>query len=615
MYTFSLREMDRTFPLILYWFIFGFFNPLRVYGNAEVDALNALKTQLQDPNNVLQSWNITQVNPCGWSYITCNTEKRVTQIDLGNACLSGQLVPQLGQLSNLQYLHLYSNNFSGRIPDEIGNLTNLLGLKLYRNRLEGAIPDTLGNLQKLRFLHLGNNSLTGTIPYSLTTIVSLQLIDLSNNFLIGTVPSNGSFSRFTAISFYNNPQLRWPLEASAQYPYSLPSNSQSPSVGYNYNVIKAIAEGVAVGVALVFLYQAIALVWQGCRYQQDHFTDVPAEEDPGVHLKQLIKRFSLHELQVATNNFNEKNILGRGAFGKVYKGRLADGALVAVKRLIDGVKGGELQFQMEVEMISIAVHRNLLRLQGFCMTPTERLLVYPFMVNGSVASCLRDRPLDWPTRKRIALGSARGLAYLHEHCDPKIIHHDVKAANILLDEEFEAVVGDFGLAKLMDYNDTHVTTGVRGTIGHIAPEYISTRRSSEKSDVFGYGVMLLELVTGQRAYDLGRLANDDEVMLLDWVKGLLGENKMEILVDVEGNYLQDVVEELIQIALLCTQVIPLERPKMSEVVKMLEGDGLEERWEEWQKEEIYRQEFRHMHVRNKQDSSYNPSNDRLSGPR
>ncbi|CAH1445130.1 unnamed protein product [Lactuca virosa] len=612
MYTFSLREMDRTFPLILYWFILGFFNLLRVNGNAEVDALNALKTQLQDPQNVLQSWNTSQVNPCMWFHITCDNENRITGIYLGNAGLSGQLVPLLGQLRNLKYLHLYSNNFSGRIPDEIGNLTNLVGLELFLNYLEGGIPDTLGNLQKLRFLRLDNNSLTGTIPYSLTTIVSLQLIDLSNNFLIGNVPVNGSFSLFSAMSFYNNPNLRFPLAESALYPYSPPSNSQSPS---GYNDIKAIAEGVAVGVALVFLYQAIAVVWRGCRYQQDHFTDVPAEEDPGVHLKQLIKRFSLHELQVATNNFNEKNILGRGAFGKVYKGRLAAGALVAVKRLIDRVRGGELQFQMEVEMISIAVHRNLLRLQGFCMTPTERLLVYPFMVNGSVASCLRDRPLDWPTRKRIALGSARGLAYLHEHCDPKIIHHDVKAANILLDEEFEAVVGDFGLAKLMDYNDTHVTTGVRGTIGHIAPEYISTRRSSEKSDVFGYGVMLLELVTGQRAYDLGRLANDDEVMLLDWVKGLLGENKMEILVDAEGNYLQDVVEELIQIALLCTQVTPLERPKMSEVVKMLEGDGLEERWEEWQKEEIYRQEFRHIHVRNKQDSSYNPSNDRLSGPR
>ena len=128
-----------------------------------------------------------------------------------------------------------------------------------------------------------------------------------------------------------------------------------------------------------------------------------------------------------------------------------------------------------------------------------------------------EPPLDWSTRRRIALGSARGLSYLHDHCDPKIIHRDVKAANILLDEEFEAVVGDFGLAKLMDYKDTHVTTAVRGTIGHIAPEYLSTGKSSEKTDVFGYGIMLLELITGQRAFDLARLANDDDVMLLDWV--------------------------------------------------------------------------------------------------
>jgi serine/threonine protein kinase len=128
-----------------------------------------------------------------------------------------------------------------------------------------------------------------------------------------------------------------------------------------------------------------------------------------------------------------------------------------------------------------------------------------------------EPPLDWDKRRRIALGSARGLSYLHDHCDPKIIHRDVKAANILLDEDFEAVVGDFGLAKLMDYKDTHVTTAVRGTIGHIAPEYLSTGKSSEKTDVFGYGIMLLELITGQRAFDLARLANDDDVMLLDWV--------------------------------------------------------------------------------------------------
>ena len=125
--------------------------------------------------------------------------------------------------------------------------------------------------------------------------------------------------------------------------------------------------------------------------------------------------------------------------------------------------------------------------------------------------------LSWATRKHISLGAARALSYLHDHCDLKIIHRDVKAANILLDEEFEAVVGDFGLAKLMDSKDTHVSTAVRGTLGHIAPEYLATGKSSEKTDVFGFGIMLLELITGQRAFDLARLATDDNVILLDWV--------------------------------------------------------------------------------------------------
>ncbi|KAK9286528.1 hypothetical protein L1049_014926 [Liquidambar formosana] len=228
-------------------------------------------------------------------------------------------------------------------------------------------------------------------------------------------------------------------------------------------------------------------------------------------------------------------------------------------------------------------------------------------------------PLDWPKRKRIALGAAKGLAYLHDHCNPKIIHRDVKASNILLDEEFEAVVGDFGLAKLMDYKDTHVTTAVRGSIGNIAPEYLSTGKSSEKTDVFGYGVMVLELITGQRAFDLARLANDDGIMLLDWVKGLL-KDKLDILVDadLQSNYVDNEVEHVIQVALLCIQDSPNQRPKMSEVVRMLEGDGLAERWDEWQKEEMLCREVNHTHHQYTDwivESTFNPPPDELSGPR
>ncbi|XP_009138188.2 BRASSINOSTEROID INSENSITIVE 1-associated receptor kinase 1 isoform X1 [Brassica rapa] len=634
-----------------FWLILVFDLVLRTSGNAEGDALSALKNSLSDPNKVLQSWDATLVTPCTWFHVTCNPDNSVTRVDLGNANLSGQLVMQLGQLPNLQYLELYSNNITGTIPETLGNLTELVSLDLYLNNLSGPIPSSLGRLKKLRFLYahpppppssfntfsnifilmvfcywwfrrLNNNSLSGEIPRSLTAVSSLQVLDLSNNPLTGDIPVNGSFSLFTPISFANTKLT--PLPASPPPPLS----PTTPSPAGSNRITGAIAGGVAAGAALLFAVPAIALALWRRKKPQEHFFDVPAEEDPEVHLGQL-KRFSLRELQVASDNFSNKNILGRGGFGKVYKGRLADGTLVAVKRLKEErTQGGELQFQTEVEMISMAVHRNLLRLRGFCMTPTERLLVYPYMANGSVASCLRERPesqppLDWPKRQRIALGSARGLAYLHDHCDPKIIHRDVKAANILLDEDFEAVVGDFGLAKLMDYKDTHVTTAVRGTIGHIAPEYLSTGKSSEKTDVFGYGVMLLELITGQRAFDLARLANDDDVMLLDWVKGLLKEKKLEALVDVDlqGNYIDEEVEKLIQVALLCTQSSPMERPKMSEVVRMLEGDGLAERWEEWQKEEMFRQDFNYQNYNQPNtswligDSTSHIENEYPSGPR
>ncbi|CAN6484756.1 unnamed protein product [Victoria cruziana] len=371
----------------------------RVLSNLEGDALHTLRSNLQDPNNVLQSWDPTLVNPCTWFHVTCNNDNSVIRVDLGNAALSGQLVPQLGQLTNLQYLELYSNNLSGPIPSDLGNLSSLVSLDLYLNKFTGPIPTSLGKLMKLRFLRLNNNSLSGSIPNSLTNVTTLQVLDLSNNNLSGEVPSNGSFSLFTPISFANNPNICGPVTQKpcpGAPPFSPPpplvASPTASNPGNSASSTGAIAGGVAAGAALLFAAPAIGFAWWRRRKPQELFFDVPAEEDPEVHLGQL-KRFSLRELQVATDGFSNKNILGRGGFGKVYKGRLADGSLVAVKRLKEErTPGGELQFQTEVEMISMAVHRNLLRLRGFCMTPTERLLVYPYMANGSVASCLRGIP-------------------------------------------------------------------------------------------------------------------------------------------------------------------------------------------------------------------------------
>lgn len=187
--------------------------------NSEVDALIALKVKLVDPNNVLQSWDPTLVNPCTWFHVTCNTHNLVTRLDLGSGGLSGQLVPQLGRLRHLQYLEMFNNSISGEIPSELGKLKKLVSLDIFLNRLTGPIPHSLGNLHKLRFLRLNNNNLSGHIPMSLTTITTLEVLDLSNNQLTGPIPVNGSFGLFTPMSFANNFLDPYPASPSPS-PYS-----------------------------------------------------------------------------------------------------------------------------------------------------------------------------------------------------------------------------------------------------------------------------------------------------------------------------------------------------------------------------------------------------------
>ncbi|CAH1417230.1 unnamed protein product [Lactuca virosa] len=551
--------------------------------NYEVVALMAIKEDIEDPHNVLD-WDFSSVDPCSWRMITC-TDGSVSALGLPGQNLSGTLSAAIGNLSNLQSITLQNNAISGSITSAIGKLWNLQTLDLSGNEFSGEMPTSLGDLKNLNLLRLNNNSLTGPVPESLSQLGGLTLVDLSYNNLSGSLPKISA----RTFKIIGNPLL---CEHNSKNgcsivfpePLSLPPEGmrgESSSGEKSHHL--AIALGVSFSTA--FLLVVILLIWWRYRKNQQIFFDVNDQYDPEVSLGHL-RRFTFKELRAATDHFNAKNILGKGGFGIVYRGLLNDGTIVAVKRLkSDNNFGGEIQFQTEVETISLAVHRNLLRLWGFCSTENERILVYPFMPNGSVASKLKDevngRPvLDWPRRKNIALGTARGLLYLHEQSDPKIIHRDVKAANILLDEYFEAVVGDFGLAKLLDHRDSHVTTAVRGTVGHIAPEYLSTGQSSEKTDVFGFGILLLELITGQKALDFGRAVNQKGVML-DWVKKLHQDGKLNLMVDasLKNNFDRVELEEMVKVALLCTQFNPLYRPKMSEVLRMLEGEGLVERWE------------------------------------
>ncbi|XP_061359010.1 protein NSP-INTERACTING KINASE 1-like isoform X2 [Gastrolobium bilobum] len=545
-----------------------------------------IKASLVDPHGILDNWDGDAVDPCSWNMVTCSPENLVISLGIPSQNLSGTLSPSIGNLTNLHTVVLQDNNITGPIPSEIGKLSKLQSLDLSDNFFNGEIPPSLGHLRSLQYLRLNNNSFCGECPESLANMAQLAFLDLSYNNLSGPVP------RILAKSFSI---LGNPLVCATGKESKCPGMTLMPiNIFASLDAIPsgrpkthkiAIAFGLSMGCLCSIVLGFGLVLWRRHKHNQPAFFDVKDRHHEEVYLGNL-KRFQLRELQIATNNFSNKNILGKGGFGNVYKGVLQDGTLVAVKRLKDGnATGGEIQFQTEVEMISLAVHRNLLKLYGFCMTPTERLLVYPYMSNGSVASRLKGelngKPvLDWGTRKQIALGAARGLLYLHEQCDPKIIHRDVKAANILLDDYCEAVVGDFGLAKLLDHQDSHVTTAVRGTVGHIAPEYLSTGQSSEKTDVFGFGILLLELITGQRALEFGKAANQKGAML-DWVKKIHQEKKLEVLVDkdLKNNYDRIELEEIVQVALLCTQYLPGHRPKMSEVVRMLEGDGLAEKWE------------------------------------
>ncbi|RDX98383.1 Proline-rich receptor-like protein kinase PERK8, partial [Mucuna pruriens] len=291
--------------------------------------------------------------------------------------------------------------------------------------------------------------------------------------------------------------------------------------------------------------------------------------------------FTYEELIQATDGFSAHKLLGEGGFGCVYKGLLIDGREVAVKQLKIGGGQGEREFRAEVEIISRVHHRHLVSLVGYCISEHQRLLVYDYVPNNTLHYHLHDenRPvLDWPTRVKVAAGAARGIAYLHEDCHPRIIHRDIKSSNILLDQNYEARVSDFGLAKLALDSNTHVTTRVMGTFGYMAPEYATSGKLTEKSDVYSFGVVLLELITGRKPVDASQPIGDES--LVEWARPLLAEalenEDLEILVDprLGKNYNGNEMFRMMEAAAACVRHSSVKRPRMSQVVRAL--DSLDE---------------------------------------
>ncbi|KAL4346827.1 hypothetical protein GQ457_17G016660 [Hibiscus cannabinus] len=288
--------------------------------------------------------------------------------------------------------------------------------------------------------------------------------------------------------------------------------------------------------------------------------------------------FTYEELSEATNGFSDQNLLGEGGFGAVYKGHLPDGREVAVKQLKIGGGQGEREFKAEVAIISRIHHRHLVSLVGYCISENRRLLIYDYVPNNTLYFHLHREGmpvLDWAKRVKIAAGAARGIAYLHEDCDPRIIHRDIKSSNILLDNNFEARVSDFGLAKLALDANTHVTTRVMGTFGYMAPEYASSGKLTEKSDVFSFGVVLLELITGRKPVDVSQPLGDES--LVEWARPLLthalDSEEFEGLADpkLEGNYVESEMFRMIEAATACVRHSAAKRPRMGQIVRAFES--------------------------------------------
>ncbi|KAI3788534.1 hypothetical protein L2E82_01303 [Cichorium intybus] len=286
-----------------------------------------------------------------------------------------------------------------------------------------------------------------------------------------------------------------------------------------------------------------------------------------------VKQFSYNSLRSATRNFHPSNRIGGGGFGVVYKGVLRDDTHVAVKSLSAESKQGTIEFLTEIKTISSIQHPNLVQLIGCCVEDGHRILVYEYLKNNSLASALlgsrgKNIDLDWATRADICKGTASGLAFLHEDAEPHIVHRDIKASNVLLDGNFHPKIGDFGLAKLFPDNVTHVSTRVAGTVGYLAPEYALLGQLTKKVDVYSFGVLMLEVISGRSS---SKAAFGENLLgLVEWAWKLKDEGRLLDIVDSDlTEYPDDEIMRFVTVALFCTQAVSNQRPSMGQVVEML----------------------------------------------
>ncbi|KAL6527313.1 Receptor-like protein kinase 7 [Orobanche gracilis] len=533
--------------------------------------------------------------------ITSNIKdaKSLAQLYLANNRLSGELPSDISKASSLVSIDLSSNQFSGEIPSAIGELKQLTSLQLQGNKFSGSIPDSLGSCRSINDINIAQNMLSGLIPASLGSLPALNFLNLSRNQLAGRIPGTLSVLRLNLIDLSEN-RLSGPIPVSLLTAAN--NGSFSGNIGLcsenirNFRQCSRKSTMPHVRIVLFSLIVAcialLASLVGFCYLKKKGEGSVSKRslKDDSWYLKSFqVLTFTEDEI---LDSIKQENVIGKGGSGNVYRVVVGNGKEFAVKHIwhpnkysnskkissstpILARRGSNKfqEFEAEVQTLSSIRHINVVKLYCSISSEDSSLLVYEYMPNGSLWDRLhtcKKLELDWELRYEIALGSAKGLMYLHHGCDRPVIHRDVKSSNILLDEHLKPRIADFGLAKIVQANSSKESTQIiAGTHGYIAPEYAYTNKVNEKSDLYSFGVVLMELVTGKRPIEPEFGENKD---IVDWVCGnLKTRESVASMVDLDIDEIhRESAIKVLKIAILCTARLPTLRPTMRTVVHMLE---------------------------------------------